>query len=145
MENNYGLFGDTVGELIKNLYRHFIVNGSFYYKAREAIVSGEEAGRGNIPTFKGRDFYGLPFGLPPVGDGGNQIQAHFIIKEQVNLPLVFPGFEGLQLLLKKAKQGFIPMAFTTAFSALIDFSPIFEPAPKATAANGFAKLLSQGG
>jgi hypothetical protein len=141
VQNNDGLFRDTLGKLLKDFHRHFRSNGSLYYPTSEAIISGEEASRGNITTFKGRNFYGLSFGLPTVGNRRNQVKAHFIIEEQVNFSLVFPGFEGLQLLLKKAKQGFIPVGFTTAFGAFIDFAPVFQPAPKAAAADGFAKLL----
>ena len=142
VQNNDGLFGDAFRKRLKNLHGHFRINGSLSYPTSETIVSGEEASRRNITTFKGRNFHGLAFALPPIGDGRNQIQAHFIIEEQVNPSLVFPGFEGLQLLLKKAKQAFIPVRFTTAFSPFIDFAPVFEPSPKAAAADGFTKPLS---
>jgi hypothetical protein len=141
VQNNDGLFGDVLSKLLKDLHRHFRVNGSLYYPTGEAIVSGEEASRGDIATFDGGNFHGLPFGLPAVGDGRNQVKAHFIVEEQVNLSLVFPSFEGLQLLLKKAEQSFIPVGFTTALSAFIDFAPVFQPAPETAAADGFANLL----
>jgi hypothetical protein len=103
VQNNDGLFGDILGKLLKELHCHFRINGSLYDPTGKAIVSGKEAGRGNITAFQGRNFDGLPFGLPAVGNARNQIQAHFIIEAQVHLSLIFPGFEGLQLLLKKAK------------------------------------------
>ena len=142
VQNNDRLFSDVFRKLLKYLHGHFRVNSSLYYPASEAIITGEEAGRGDIATFDGGNFDGLSFGLPAVGNGRNQIQTHFIIEEQVDLTLVFPFFEGLQLLLKKAKQGVIPVEFTTAFSAFIDFTPVFEPSPEATAADSFAKCLS---
>jgi hypothetical protein len=142
VQNNHGLFGDAFRKLLKDLYRHFRINGSLYNPTSKAIVSGEEASGGNITAFKGRNFHGLSFGLPAVGNGRNQVKAHFIIEEQVNLPLIFPGFEGLQLLLKKAKQALIPVGFTTAFSPFINFAPVFQPTPKAAAADGFTKRLS---